>query len=79
MLYPILPLFTHNPDKAALPELMAALDTDVQGGDYFGPTGFGDMKGKPGKVKAKPHAYDKGVAKKLFDVAEKLTGFSYKF
>lgn len=79
IMYPILPLITHKPDKAVLPQLMAALDTDVQGGDYFGPTGFSDMKGKPGKVKAKPHAYDENVAKKLFDVAEKLTAFSYKF
>jgi len=79
ILYPISPLFTHSPEKAVLPELMAALDTDVQGGDYFGPTGFIDMKGKPGKVMAKPHAYDEIVGKKLFDVAEKLTGFNYKF
>ncbi|MRT92895.1 oxidoreductase [Ancylomarina sp. 16SWW S1-10-2] len=79
ILYPIIPLFTHKPENAVLPQLMAALDTDVQGGDYFGPTGFGDMKGKPGKVTAKPHAYIESVAKKLFDVSEKLTAFSYKF
>ncbi len=79
ILYPLLPLVTHKPENAALPQLMASLDNNVQGGDYFGPTGFADMKGKPGKVKAKPHAYDKAIAKELFNVAEKLTGFNYKF
>ncbi len=76
---PLVPLVTHKPSNAALPQLMAALDADVQGGDYFGPTGFQEMKGSAGKVKAMPHAYDKDVAKKLFDVAEELTGFEYKF
>ncbi len=76
---PLISIITHEPDNAALPELMAALDSDVQGGDYFGPTGFMEMKGKPGKVKAEPHAYDNEVSKKLFDVAEDLTGFKYKF
>ena len=79
ILSPLLPLVTHKPSDAALPELMAALDGNVQGGDYFGPTGFKEMKGGTGKVKAMPHAYDEGVAKKLFDVAEDLTGFKYKF
>lgn len=76
---PLLPFITHEPSKAALPEIMAALDANVQGGDYFGPTGFMEMKGSPGKVKAMPHAYDKEVSKKIFDVAEELTGFKYKF
>ncbi|MGQ1910731.1 oxidoreductase [Marinifilum sp. RC60d5] len=79
ILYPLLPLVTHKPENAVLPQLMAALNTNVQGGDYFGPTGFADMKGKPGKVKAKPHAYNEDVSKRLFDMAEKLTGFSYRF
>ncbi len=40
LLMPIFSLMTHKPAKGALPTIMAALDEDVQGGDYFGPTGF---------------------------------------
>ena len=29
---------------------LGALDEDAKGGDYYGPTGFNEMKGKPGKV-----------------------------
>lgn len=70
---PFLPFFTHKPDKAAQPMLLAALSNDAKGGDYFGPTGFRGMKGEPGKVTSKPHSFDKEVAKKLWEVSEKLT------
>ena len=71
---PIFSFFIHSPENAALPTLYAALGTDVNGGEYFGPTGYNEMKGKPGKVQSKPHAHDKEVAKKLWAVSEELTG-----
>lgn len=77
LMTPLLMLFTHPPQKAALPMLYAALSDDVNGGDYIGPTGFRGMKGKPGKVKSKPQSYDKDVAKKLWEVSEKLTGENF--
>ena len=68
---PFIPIFTHPPKYAALPTLYAALGPDVKSGDYFGPTGFNGMKGKPGKVKSKPHSYDEKIASELWDVSEK--------
>lgn len=74
LMTPLLPIFTHAPKYAALPTLYAALGPDVKSGDYYGPTGFKGMKGKPGKVKSKPHSYDEKVASDLWDISEKLTG-----
>ncbi|WP_027419016.1 oxidoreductase [Crocinitomix catalasitica] len=74
---PVFQFFTHKPAKGALPTLMAALDDDVQGGDYFGPIGFKEMKGPPAKVKAKPRAYDEAIASKLWSISEELVGFEY--
>ena len=74
LMAPFIPIFTHPPKYAALPTLYAALGPDVKSGDYFGPTGFNGMKGKPGKVKSKPHSYDQKIASELWDVSEKLTG-----
>ena len=71
---PLIPFLTHPPKKAVLPMLYAVLGDDVIGGDYFGPTGFKSMFGKPGKVNPEPHALDKAVAKRLWEVSEKLTG-----
>ena len=78
LLMPIFVFFTHKPAKGALPSIMAALDEDVQGGDYFGPIGFREMKGPPAKVKAKPRAYDAEVAAKLWQVSEELTDLKFK-
>jgi NAD(P)-dependent dehydrogenase (short-subunit alcohol dehydrogenase family) len=77
LILPVAPFILHSPKKAALPSAMAAFSDDVKGGDYFGPTGFMEMKGKPGKAKAEPHAFDKDVSKRLFEVSEQLTGFTF--
>ena len=55
------------------PTLYAALGYDVQGGDYTGPDGWQEWKGKPVKVKGTKLAQDKNVAKKLWQESEKLT------
>lgn len=73
LMMPFIPFLTHPPEKAALSMLNGALCDDIKGGEYIGPTGFNDMKGMPGKVKSKPHSYDKDVAKKLWEVSEELT------
>lgn len=31
----------------ALPQIRAAVDPGVKGGEYYGPGGFGEMKGYP--------------------------------
>jgi len=77
LMIPLLPIFTHSPKYAALPTLYAALGPDVKSGDYYGPLGFNGMKGKPGKVKSKPHSYDEKVASELWDISEKLTGVKF--
>lgn len=71
-----IPFFTHSPENAALPSLYAALG-DVKGGDYYGPTGFREMKGKPGKVDSNAISFDKEIAKKLWTVSERLTHISF--
>lgn len=75
---PLVPFLTHPPKKAVLPMLYAVLGKDVKGGDYFGPTGFKGMIGTPGKVTPEPHALDEDVAKRLWEVSEKLTGEKFE-
>ncbi len=74
---PFSPLVTHSPEKGALPVLYAALGNDVQGGDYFGPTGYREMKGGPGKVDSTPLSHDLEIARHLWDLSEELTGKKY--
>lgn len=75
--YTLFPLVSHSPDKGALPTLMAALEPSSKGGEYYGPTGFQEMKGNPGLAKTSELSQNLEVAKKLWEVSEDLTGITY--
>ena len=71
---PLMSFVTHKPKEAAKPTLMAALDPNVKGGDYYGPQGFNDMKGEPGKASSTGYSKKRDVAEKLWALSEELTG-----
>ncbi len=71
------PFFAQNTSMGALPTLMAATDSSVNGGEYFGPSGFLEMNGYPKKVPSTDRSHDQAVADKLWRVSEELTGISY--
>ena len=68
------PLITHSNEDAAKPTLYAALEKDVRGGEYFGPQGFMDLKGPPGRAERTAYSEDEAIAARLWDVSEKLVG-----
>jgi NAD(P)-dependent dehydrogenase (short-subunit alcohol dehydrogenase family) len=70
--------FSQSIDMGALPTLLAATDAEVKGGDYFGPSGWQEMKGYPRKVKSNELSQDPDIAKKLWTISEGLTGVRYK-
>jgi NAD(P)-dependent dehydrogenase (short-subunit alcohol dehydrogenase family) len=74
MRHTIGPFFSHVPSKAALPQVVAALDPGVKGGDYFGPKGFMELSGPPARAKIMPWARDPEANRKLWEVSEQLTG-----
>lgn len=61
----------------ALPTLYAATAEDVQGGDYFGPGGFCEMRGYPKKVESSERSRDAVIAEELWKKSEQLTGFTF--
>ena len=69
--------FAQTPPMGALPTLRAAADPQAEGGDYFGPKGFYEMRGYPKKVGTTPAAKNELDARRLWDISEKLTGVSY--
>ncbi len=68
------PIFMHSGADGALPTLMAATMPDARPGGYYGPQGFMDTKGPPGVARISLRARDLGVAKALWEAAERLTG-----
>ncbi len=63
--------------RGALPLLYASVAPDVQGGDYYGPDGFMNMRGTPEKQSSNEASYDQSVAKRLWQKSEELTGVEY--
>lgn len=63
--------------KGALPQIRASVDANVKGGDYFGPSGIGELFGYPVLVKSNAASHNEENARKLWAVSEKLTGVKY--
>jgi NAD(P)-dependent dehydrogenase (short-subunit alcohol dehydrogenase family) len=63
----------------ALPILRAATDRSLKGGEYLGPTRIMETRGYPEIVKSSDKSYDQVVAKRLWEVSEKLTGVHFDF
>jgi NAD(P)-dependent dehydrogenase (short-subunit alcohol dehydrogenase family) len=61
----------------SLPGLYAATMHDVQGGQYWGPDGFMEIRGAPALAKPSAHALDRSVWLRLWEVSERLTGVTY--
>ena len=60
-------------DDAALHIVFAAVGEGVSGGDYYGPTGLFEIKGKTGKAKLNPLANDLEFCRRLWAMSEELT------
>ena len=71
------PLFSQSAARGALPQLYAAVAPGVEGDDYIGPDGLGEMKGHPKKVGRTSRARDPAAAARLCDVSVTLTGMDY--
>lgn len=72
-------LFVTQPgDAGAWPTILAAVDTAVKPGAYYGPAGFMEFRGPPTLAKIEPKALDKATGARLWEVAEALTGAEFK-
>ncbi|GAB4529068.1 MAG: oxidoreductase [Anaerolineales bacterium] len=74
---PLFRLLTQSTEMGALPTLRAATDPQAQGGQYFGPGGRREIRGYPVVVQFVDAARDPQVARRLWEVSEKLTGVSF--
>ncbi|MFL9652972.1 oxidoreductase [Streptomyces sp. PB17] len=64
-------------ERGALPQLYAATDPGVRGGEFFGPDGPGELRGGPKRVRPAPAAADAATGRRLWEVSELLTGVGF--
>jgi NAD(P)-dependent dehydrogenase (short-subunit alcohol dehydrogenase family) len=68
---------TQPVEQGTLPQLRAATDPGVRGGQFFGPAGLWETRGRVTEAKLSREAADPVVGRRLWAVAEELTGVSY--
>ncbi|SDR81168.1 SDR family oxidoreductase [Christiangramia echinicola] len=61
-------------EKGAYPQLMCATEANLDQSGFYGPTGRNNWTGPVGEHQLEPHAKDKAVAKRLWELSEKETG-----
>ena len=64
-------------EMGALPQIRAATDPSVKGGQYWGPDGFREMRGYPKLVSSSAQSHDEAIQQRLWQVSEELTGVTY--
>ncbi|BBX64992.1 short-chain dehydrogenase [Mycobacterium saskatchewanense] len=74
---PLFGLISQDAATGALPTLRAATDPGVLGGQYYGPDGFGEMRGHPKLVGSSDKSHDADLQRRLWEVSEELTGVTY--
>lgn len=65
--------------RGVLPLLCAATHPDLQGGEYIGVSGIGEIHGSPEVTTGQKRAYDEELQAKLWQRSEELTGVRYDF
>ena len=70
-------LATQSAAGGARPVLRAATDPEAAGFEYYGPSGFNEMRGAPVVVQPGPHARDRDDWARLWAISEELTGVTY--
>ncbi len=67
------PFILNSTSSAAKPSLFAALSPEVQGGEYFGPQGFNEFKGRVGFAKRSDYSKRGNIAERLWRLSEEMT------
>ena len=70
-------LFAQSAERGALPQVHAAAAPGVESGEFYGPDGFNELRGKPTLVRPVERATDPELGRRLWQVSEELTGVTY--
>ncbi|HYW97175.1 MAG TPA: oxidoreductase [Bacteroidales bacterium] len=70
-------LLAQSAEMGAMPTLYAATSHDVTGGKYYGPSGFGGLRGYPHEENINAEKADMKVADRLWKESEKLSGINF--
>ncbi|MBS2549417.1 SDR family NAD(P)-dependent oxidoreductase [Catenulispora sp. NL8] len=70
---------THSTEKGALPILRAATAPTAEPGQYYGPDGWHEFRGRPTLLASSDSSHDAQAQRRLWAESERLTGVEYSF
>ncbi len=70
---------TQPAENGAYPQLMCATENNLDQNEFYGPTGRSNWVGPVGAHPLKPHAKDKAVSKRLWELSEEETKVKWVF
>lgn len=79
MTFLVMSLLGQSARAGAWPTLYAATALGMVPGGFYGPDGFGEMKGSPASAKITRRGLDDAAARRLWKISEQLTGQVYVF
>ncbi|MFZ7088692.1 SDR family NAD(P)-dependent oxidoreductase [Curtobacterium sp. RRHDQ10] len=71
--------WSQGKDVGAEPLVHAAVGEGVRSGEYWGPSGWMQLRGAPAVVPAEPRAHDRTAAAHLWAASERLSGVALRF
>jgi NAD(P)-dependent dehydrogenase (short-subunit alcohol dehydrogenase family) len=71
--------FAPSPAEGARPILYAATSAEVRGGEFIGPSGRFGVGGNPTHLRSSEQSYNEDLARRLWEVSERLTSTTYSF
>jgi len=74
---PLAQLFLQKVEVGALAQIRAAVDANVRGGQFYGPSHKREKKGYPILVQSTAASHDESIARSLWDFSEELTACQY--
>ncbi len=73
----VMKVFGQSAEEGGLPTMYAATMASVEPGGFYGPDGFGEMKGAPAPARAHRAALNPDDARRLWEASERLTGVHF--
>jgi NAD(P)-dependent dehydrogenase (short-subunit alcohol dehydrogenase family) len=70
-------LYAQGKDAGAEPLVHAAVADDVRSGEYWGPSGWMQLRGPAAVVPAQPRAHDRAEAARLWEASERAAGVAF--
>ena len=70
-------LIAQGPSDGALPLLCAATHPEAQGGDYWGPSGYFEMRGPPIRVTSNARSHDRKAQERLWEISVQETDVAF--